>query len=532
LSAPLVLALVAAIAPIRFRDVAESAGIRFVLENHPTPRKHLVETMAGGVAAFDYDGDGLVDIYFTNGASLPSLRKDSPRYWNRLYRNLGGMKFEDVTERAGVAGAGYSMAAAAADYDNDGDADLFVAGAGRNLLYRNRGGTFEEVAARAGIASGPWSIGGAWLDYNNDGRLDLFVLNYVQWSPAFDRFCGDPSGRVRVYCHPRFFDGLPNALYRNRGDGTFEDVSAQTGVAAHTGKGMGVAVADYDADGDADLFVTNDKIPNFLFRNDGGRFEEVALEAGVALADSGLPVSAMGADFRDYDNDGLPDITFAALAGETFPLFRNRGRGLFADATYQSRMGPLSRVYSGYGIGMFDFNNDGRKDIFTSNAHVNDRVALFEATGYKLPNSVFAGRGDGTFEDVSRDAGFTVARAHRGSAFADFNNDGRIDIVVASLGEPAELWENTSPGDAAWLIVRLEGKKSNRDAIGAEVRIGGQHNHMTTAVGYASSSRFGVHFGLGAQKPERVEVRWPGGGRQVVTGVPVNRVLGVTEPVR
>jgi hypothetical protein len=523
------------IGPIQFRNVATSGGVNFTLENHPTPEKHLVETMAGGVAAFDYDGDGLTDLYFTNGASLPSLEKTSPKYWNRLYRNLGGFHFQDVTEKAGVAGAGYSMGASAADYDNDGHVDLFVTGVGRNILYHNRGdGTFEDVTEQAGIKSSPWSIGAAWFDYDNDGLLDLFVLNYLRWSPTFEPFCGDASRHLRVYCHPRVFEGLPNALYHNEGNGKFKDVSQESGIAAHIGKGMGVAVADYDGDGLMDIFVTNDKMRNFLFHNLGrGKFEELAMQAGVALLDTGNPVSGMGTDFRDYNNDGLPDIAFSALAGETFPLFRNLGGGLFGDMTYSSNMGLASRVYSGYGIGMFDFNNDGWKDLFTSNAHVNDRVELYEATEYKLHNAVFLNRGDGTFQDVSESVGqdFLKPRAHRGVAFADFNNDGRIDAVVTSLGEAAELWENVTPGENTWLIFKLEGTRSNRDGIGAEIRVDGQFNHMTSAMSYASSSHFGVHFGTGKLKEVRhIEIRWPSGTRQVLTNVQTNQVLRVREP--
>ena len=522
-------------AAIRFRNVAANAGIRFVLENDPTARKHLVETMAGGVAAFDYDGDGLTDIYFTNGGSLPSLEKTSPRYWNRLYRNLGGFRFQDVTESAGVAGAGYSMGAAAADYDNDGHVDLFVAGVGRNILYHNRGdGTFEDVTQQAGIKSGPWSVGAAWFDYDDDGLLDLFVVNYVRWSPEFDRFCGDASRQVRVYCHPQFFDGLPNALYRNEGNGKFKDVSQESGIASHIGKGMGVAVADYDRDGFMDVFVVNDKMPNFLFHNLGhGKFEEVALQTGAALLDTGNPISGMGVDFRDYNNDGLPDIALDALAGETFPLIRNTAAGLFEDATYSSRMGIESRKYSGWGIGMFDFNNDGWKDLFSANSHVNDRVELFEATEYKQHNAVFLNRGDGTFQDVSETAGldFLTPRAHRGAAFADFNNDGKMDAVVSSLGEGPELWENVTPGGNSWLILKLEGTRSDRDGIGAEIRVDDQSNHMTTAMGYASSSHFGVHFGTGKLKQVgKIEIHWPSGTRQALTRVRTNQVLRVREP--
>ena len=521
--------------PIRFQDVAQPAGLAFTLENSPTAAKHLPETMAGGVAAFDFDGDGLTDIFFTNGAAMPSLIKDGARYRNRLFRNTGGLRFDDVSEKAGLQGAGYSMAAAVADFDNDGHPDLFVAGVRHNTLYRNRGGgSFEDVTAKSGIGSAEWSVGAAWLDFDNDGLLDLFVVNYVDWKPEFDQFCGDAGRAIRVYCHPRLFKATANRLYRNLGNGRFADVSAQSGIAAHIGKGMAVAVADYDGDGFPDLLVTNDKMPNFLFHNLGnGRFEEVAFAAGVALVDTGTEMSAMGADFRDIDNNGLPDIAVTALAGETFPLFRNQGRGSFADAGHASRLGLLSRLYSGWGIGLFDFDNDGWKDIFTANSHVNDRVEAFEATAYRQHNTVFRNTGDGRFEDVSGFAGpgfLEAPRAHRGCAFADFDQDGRIDVVTSSLGDGPELWRNVSPQGNTWLILKLTGTKSNRDGIGAVIRIGDQTNHMTSSVGYASSSHFGVHFGTGKRKEvERIEIRWPSGIRQILRNVKTNQVLKVRE---
>jgi enediyne biosynthesis protein E4 len=519
--------------PIRFHNVAAEAGIDFVLDNNATPEKQLIETMAGGVVAFDYDGDGRIDLFFTNGAAIPSLEKIQPKFRNRLYRNLGGMKFKDVTDEAGLSGAGYSMGAAAGDYDNDGHPDLFVAGVHSNRLYRNLGnGKFEDVTKKAGIRDDVWSITGGWFDFDGDGRLDLFVVNYLQWSPNNPLFCGDPKV-ARAYCHPKLFKGLPNTLYRNRGDGTFEDVSLAAGIAQQVGKGMSVSFADYDQDGRPDIFVTNDKIPNFLFHNLGhGKFEEVALEAGVALPDHGKEISAMGSDFRDYDNDGLPDVAVAALAGETFPVFHNEGKGLFRDAGYLSRMGRLSNSRSGWSPLLIDLNNDGWKDLFVSGAHVNDTVEAFEATHYKLPNAVFANAGDGTFLDFSADAGaeFQTPGAHRGAAFADFNNDGRIDVAVSLIGARAELWENESPAPTTWIELKLTGTRSNRDGIGARIQIAKQCNQMTSNTGYSSSSLVPVHFGTGNATQVDVEIMWPSGARQTLRNVRTNQVLAVREP--
>jgi enediyne biosynthesis protein E4 len=520
---------------IRFLDMARRANLQFVLENHPTPRKHIIETMPGGVAAFDYNNDGLIDIYFTNGAAIPSLAKTEPKYWNRLYRNEGGMRFTDVTREAGVAGRGYSIGVAAGDYDNDGHVDLFVTGVGESILFRNRGdGTFEDVTVGAKVQSQVWSVAAGWFDYDNDGLLDLFVVNYLRWSPDFDRFCGSAGSEIRSYCDPGQFEGLPSTLYRNRGDGTFEDASRRSGIGRHVGKGMSLALADYDSDGFMDVFVTNDTVANFLFRNRGdGTFEEVGLAAGVGLTDDGKAVSSMGADFRDYDNDGWPDIWVTALARETFPLFRNQATGYFRDVTYPSRVGLLSVRLSGWSNGLFDFNNDGWKDLFSANAHVFDNIHLFRPDVYRLPNSIFANQGDGTFRDVSREAGeqFQRAAAHRGAAFADFNGDGRVDVVVTALGEPIELWENRSPGGSHWILVKLEGTHCNRDGIGARVRLDGQFNHMTTAVGYASSSYHGVHFGLGPRnRVATVQVSWPCGRTQSLQDVPANQVLRLREP--
>ncbi len=540
------------IAPIRFRNVGERAKLDFVLRNDASPRKYQVETMTGGVAVIDYDGDGWMDIYFINGAELPAMKKSSPKFWNRLYRNNRDGGFTDVTEKAGVSGGGYSMGVAVADYDNDGDQDIFVAGVNRNILFRNDGrGRFDDVTGKAGLTGVDsrlgkmWSVAAAWLDYDNDGDLDLFVVNYCEWNPEIDPYCGAQKEGWRTYCFPDKYEGLPNRLFRNNGDGTFTDISSQSGVAKHIGKGMGVAIADYNDDGFIDVFVANDTLPNFLFRNNGrGGFEEVALTAGVAVNDSGRPVSGMGVDFRDYDNDGLPDLIVSALEGETHPLFRNLGKGFFADATWRSGLGPETVKRSGWGLGLFDLNNDGFKDLFTVNAHVNDNIELYNQQTYRQPNSVFAGAGGGAFLDASRDAGadFQIRRAHRGCAFADFDNDGRIDVVTTSLNEPAELFRNEStPGSGEahhWLAIRLIGLKSNRDGIGAKIKLvtgagDVQFNHVTTSVGYGSSSDVRAYFGLGREsKVKSLEILWPSGAAQRVTEVAVDRLLTVTEKPR
>ena len=497
--------------------------------------------MAGGVAVFDYNRDGHPDIFFTNGADINTLQKDSPKYWNHLFRNNGDGTFTDVTEQAGLKGTGFDVGVAVGDYDNDGYDDLFVAGVYRNTLYHNNGdGTFTDVTEKAGLAQpdkkyGPlWSVGAAWVDVNNDGLLDLFVVNYLSWNGKKEpdcKFNGKPE-----YCHPKFYKELPSQLFLNKGNGTFEDISEHAGIRAHPGKGMGVGVADYDGDGLPDIFVANDKLFNFLFHNRGNsKFDEVAFEAGVALPEHGNLISGMGTDFRDINNDGYPDIALAALQNETFPVFQNNGKGGFTEITARSGMTLLTEPMSGYSVNIADFDNDGWKDIFVSRGDVaspnmSTRIQVDQN------NTVFRNLGTGKFAAFTAEAGFTARppQRHRGAAVGDFNHDGKLDLVVTALSAPAEIWMNDSPGASHWLELSLQGTKSNRDGIGAKVKVtaGGktQYNHVTTASGYASSSAGPVHFGLGEAKvADEVEIHWPSGTLQKLTRVAADQVLLVKE---
>ena len=530
---------------IRFEDIAARAGVRFIADSSPSRNKNQIETMLAGVALLDYDGDGLLDIYFVNGAAIPSLRKEDKKYYNRLFHNNGDGTFTDVTERAGVVGAGFGMGVAVGDYDNDGRPDIFLANVGSNQLFHNNGdGTFTDVTAKAGLSGGlldgkkMWSVAAGWFDYNNDGYLDLFVSNYCKWEVDKDPYCGPPG--KRYYCHPRLYQPLHNTLYRNNGDGTFTDVSEATGIAKHFGKGMGISFADFDGDGYMDVFVANDTMPNFLFHNlQGKAFEEVAVPAGVAYADDGIALSGMGSDFRDVNNDGLPDVWHTAVELERFPLFLNRGHGQFFDATTPSGIGRRTREMSGWGNGILDLDNDGWKDLFVARSNVIDNVAEFSSgRQYPEPNAVFRNLGNGKFEDVSPQAGadFQTPGAHRGAAFGDLDNDGRMDAVVTVLNGPAKIFRNVSANGNHWALLRLVGTKSNRMGIGAQVKLttpegGSQYNHVTTSVGFASSSDSRVHFGLGrAQGIAEIEIRWPSGIRQVLKDVPGDRILTIEEP--
>ncbi len=514
-------------AEVRLVPVDDS-GLHFVLENAPTLSKRPIETLAGGLAVLDYDADGRPDVFFTNGAAPDSLRKSDPKYSNRLFRNMGDFRFLDVTASARVGGDGYSMGAACADFDNDGHVDLFVAGVFRNFLYRNRGdGTFEDVTARSGIDDSDWIVAAGWFDYDRDGLLDLMAVRYADWSLDFDKYCGDRARGLRVYCHPKNFTPIANRLYRNLGEGQFEDVSGETGISPFRGRGMSVAFADFDGNGWQDAFITNDYLPNFLFLNkDGATFLEDGLLAGTALLDHGRPVASMGVDAADFDNDGDPDLAVTALNNETFPLFRNEGGGSFRDATVQSGLARASRNYAGWASVFADFDNDGQVDLFTSNSHVNPLIAEFEPFVYEQPNTLFRNSGSG-FRGASQIGG---AGAYRGAAVADFDGDGRLDAVVSELGGKATLLRNVSEPVGDWVALALEGTLSNRDGIGAAVRVGGQTRWMKSSVGYASSSLRPVHVGLGRTAATvSVEIGWPSGVVQTLETVSLNRLTVVRE---
>ena len=522
----------------------EFKTLPFRLENDETPSRNAPESMAGGVAIFDYNGDGRPDIFFTNGANIATLKKDDPKYSNKLYRNDGNGVFTDVTKAAGLEGTGYDIGVAVGDYDNDGHPDLFVSGVHRNTLYHNNGdGTFTDVTVKAGLDKwndpqyGPlWSVAAAWVDVNNDGLLDLFVVNYMQWTYSEQPLCSYMG--QSDYCHPRYYKGSPNQLFLNNGDGTFKDVSKEWGIRDHVGKGMGVGVADYDLDGKPDLFVTNDAEYNSLFHNLGNKFEEVAFEAGVALPEDGSFVSGMGLDFRDYDNDGYPDIAYVALNHQTFPLYHNTGKGDFVEVTTPSGMRDLTYKMSGYGPGFYDFDNDGWKDLFVSKGHVESRP--LPSTELDEYNTVFRNPGaSGKWTALTEEAGFNAVppARHRGCAFGDLDGDGRIDVVVTALGKNAEIWMNRTEGSGHWLEVALRGTKSNRDGMGARIKVVSktitQYNHMTSSVGYASSSYGPVHFGMGADDhADLIEIHWPSGIVQTLTNIAADRIVKVTEPAK
>ncbi len=527
---------------IQFENIIEKSKIKFELKNSISPQHYTYETMMGGVAVFDYNNDGLLDIFFTNGAAIPSLEKSDASYSNRLFRNNGDGTFTDVTEKAGLQGVGYSMGVAAGDFDNDGFVDLYVTGVNRNQLFHNNGnGTFTDVTDKAGVAGivpgqgKAWSVAAGWFDYNNDGLLDLFVVNYLNYNIKIATLCRDQG--LPSYCPPMDFLGMPNILYRNNGDGTFTDVSEQSHISKYVGKGMGLAFGDFDNDGFTDIFVSNDTFENYLLRNNGdGTFTNVAVAAGVAYNADGKAIAGMGADFSDIDNDGKLDLFETAMFGDGFSLYKNLGNDQFEDVSGKAGLTALSSRITGWGAGVFDFDNDGNKDLFTSNADILDNSMELAHRPFMLPNRLFRNQGGMRFEDVSANSGasFSVPAAHRGAAFGDLNNDGRIDAVVTVLNGPPEIWMNRSNNKNHWILLKLVGIKSNRDGLGTKVKIttslGTQYNQATTAISYNSSSDKRVHFGLGAAAVvDSIELRWPSGIKQVLKNVKADQIVTVTE---
>jgi hypothetical protein len=538
--------LIAGPSRTQFTDVTGSSGVTFSHAASKTSAKFLPETMGGGVAIFDADGDGRLDLFFTNGAAINTRtgsnrppEKDDPRYWNRLYRNLGGWKFEDVTERAGLRGKRYDFGAASADYDNDGDVDLLVTGLGGTTLFRNNGnGTFTDATMAAGATVSGWSSSAAFVDYDNDGYLDLYVGRYLAWTWESNIECRSTDGSVRAYCHPRQFAPVSSVLLHNNRDGTFTDASASSGIGTHPGKALGVAIHDFDRDGRIDLFVANDSMPQFLFRNAGGGvFAEVALEAGVAYDDDGHSFAGMGVDAEDYDNDGWPDVIVTALSLERYALYRAVGKGRFEYASHAAGIGRSTLQNSGWGTKFVDFDNDGHRDMFVAQGHVLDTVSRARQGFDYLQPPLMLRNQDSSFVDVSSSLGpaFVRPAAGRGAAVADLDDDGDIDIVIANLDGPPTLLRNDGDNANHWLTVSLHGTRSNRQGIGAIVSVIDEHGLTqlgicSTTSSYQSASDGRVHFGLaGAKTVRRVEVRWPGGAVQVLNEIAPDRILEIVE---
>jgi len=538
------LPVVAQQTPGKFVDVTAAKGLRFQYMASHTAKKYLLETMGAGVALFDYDNDGRLDIFLVNGAPLsdPMLKgaipqKTGPQYWNRLYHQKQDGTFEDVTEKAGLQGAGYGMGVAVGDYDNDGYEDLYVTAYGGNKLYHNNGdGTFSDVTEKAGVGGSGWSTSAAWIDLDGDGYLDLVVLQYLQWD-FDDVWCGEHKQGYRAYCHPDLFKPIAPLVYHNDGNGHFTEVSEKVGM-SKPGKGLGLAFADYDRDGDADIFVANDSMPEFLYHNRGnGTFEEVGLVSQVAVDGDGRTYAGMGVDFADYNNDGFPDLVVTDLANQRYALYENSGDGSFSYASFASGFGRMTIAHSGWGIRFLDYDNDGWKDLLIAQGHDLDTIELTSPNlHYREPMLLARNTGHG-FVDVSAESGvaFRQAWVARGLAIGDIDNDGRPDAVVTTNDGPAYILHNETPTQHHWLTLKLVGHKSNRDAIGAEIKLvtakGPQFATVTTAGSYLSSSDKRVHFGLGNETLAlSLEIRWPSGIIQTLQQVRGDQVLQVDEP--
>jgi enediyne biosynthesis protein E4 len=526
--------------PIRLRDVTAQTGIAFRHTDGGSGRRYIVETVTAGLATFDYDGDGLIDIYFLNGAPLEGAEHVGAAPRNALYRNNGDGTFTDVTLQAEVGDTGFGLGVAAGDYDNDGFPDVYVNNYGRNVLYRNNGdGTFTDVTLQAGVDAGELvGAGAAFLDVDSDGQLDLYVANYVDFT--YENHVPRSTGGFPEYAGPRDYRPVPDILYRNNGDGTFTDISDDSGIGRHAGTGMGLVCADVNNDGHTDVFVLNDVAENFLFQNDGtGQFEEVGLVLGAAYNGHGDELGSMGIDCGDYDNDGWLDFFMTSYQGELPVLYRNAGGYAFEDLTQRSGAGTGALPYVNWGVGLVDFDNDGYRDLFVANGHLQDLIDQYDrSTAYEVRNIVLRNTGDGRFEDVSESAGegMQVKRSSRGAAFDDLDNDGRIDAVILNSRREPTVLRNESPGDNHWIQLRLIGTRANRDAVGSRVTIVAgdvkQAAEVHSGRGYQSHFGTRLHFGLGSQdRVDRIEIRWMGGEVEIREDVPANQLLTIIEGI-
>jgi enediyne biosynthesis protein E4 len=535
---------------VQFTDITQLIKLEFKQENSATSSKYLLETMGGGVALLDYDNDGQLDVFLTNGANIDDPmpdgklpNKSDPKFWNRLYHQNADGTFSDVTERAGLSGMPqgyYSMGVAVGDYDNDGFEDIYVTGYGGNILYHNNGnGTFTDVTKKAGVGAGGWSSSAGFFDYDNDGKLDLFVARYLDWSFKTNRYCGEKRPGYRAYCHPDNYDGVTNVLYHNNGDGTFTDVSAKAGIANPAGKSLGVAFADYDGDGFEDIFVANDSVQCFLYHNNGnGTFTEVGLLAGVGYNEDGKTFAGMGVDFSDYDNDGLPDIVVTDLSNERYMLFRNNGDGTFRDVTNQSGLGSASLSFSGWSTHFFDYDNDGWKDLFVAQSHVMDTIDKTSPNLKYMEPPLLLRNQSGHFLRVVAGDVFQQDWAGRGAAFGDIDNDGDIDVMVSNVGQKAYALRNDGGNRKNWIRIETVGTRSNRDGIGARIKVVSgsgltQHFTVNTSVGYLSASDRRIIAGLGDDAIAKlIEIRWPSGVVQKFENVKARQMLKAVEPAQ
>lgn len=534
---------------IRFENIVDKLHIPFEYQASVTSEKYLPETMGSGVALFDYDNDGRLDIFVVNGAHIldPMPKgalpvKDSPKYWNRLYHQKKDGTFEDVTEKAGLAGIGYGMGVAVGDYDNDGYDDLYVTAFGGNRLYHNNGnGTFTDVTEKAGVGGSGWSTSAAFFDYDSDGKLDLVVARYMDWSFDKNIYCGQKRPGYRSYCQPDLFGGASLLLFHNDGNGHFTDVTQKAGLGSTEGRGLGLAIADFDHDGHIDLFVSNDTSRQCLYRNKGdGTFEDVAMQAGIAVDGDGKTFAGMGVDFSDYDNDGWPDLVITNLANQKYAVYQNLGDGTFDYSSYATGIAGMTLLHSGWGMRLADFDNDGRKDLLIAQAHVMDNIELnYPHLRYKESPLIARNMGK-EFQDVSATAGpvFQQRFVSRGMAVGDIDNDGRLDAVINSHDGGLYVLHNISENPNHWLTLKLEGRSSNRDGIGARIKLvtasgESQYETVSTTGSYLSANDRRAHFGLRSDSTAKlIEIHWPSGIVQTLANVKGDRIVNVVEPAK